>query len=214
MRQLIRDREEIFFSLTGILYAGLMLTEEGPKVLEFNCRFGDPETQVGFTVVKIMQDFLWQIWTPGNRGSNDVLSSNWNVYFFWRFFCHQSECLSGSDATSQRHVTCVTAFQVLLPLLKSDIYDIMQSCVSGTLAPSLLEFHQDLVAVAVVAVSGGYPGSYSKGLPIIGKCWSCLLQTGRVSQYRVLEQGWLNCENILAAYEVIWGNYDWQLEQL
>jgi len=39
----------------GILYAGLALTREGPKVIEFNCRFGDPETQV---VLPRMKDDL------------------------------------------------------------------------------------------------------------------------------------------------------------
>jgi phosphoribosylamine--glycine ligase len=45
-------------SFTGLLYAGLMLTDEGPRVVEFNCRFGDPETQA---IVPLMKSSLLEL---------------------------------------------------------------------------------------------------------------------------------------------------------
>ena len=85
----------------GVLYFGLMLTADGPRVLEYNTRFGDPETQV------------------------------------------------------------------VLPRMKSDIIDVMQACIDGTLDKVDLEF-EDNAAVCVVIASGGYPGSYKKGKVITG----------------------------------------------
>lgn len=86
---------------TGCLYFGLMLTPKGPKVIEYNCRFGDPETQV------------------------------------------------------------------VLPLLKSDLLNIMLATTNGTLADTAVEF-ADENAACVILASGGYPQKYATGKVISG----------------------------------------------
>jgi phosphoribosylamine--glycine ligase len=49
----------------GLLYAGLMLTEDGPRALEFNCRFGDPETQA---VLPLVDTDLLEVLGAAARG--------------------------------------------------------------------------------------------------------------------------------------------------
>jgi len=68
----LREEGRIF---KGVLYVGLMLTEEGPKVLEYNCRFGDPETQV--QMVRMESDLAEVLL---NAISGNVLKSeiSWN----------------------------------------------------------------------------------------------------------------------------------------
>jgi phosphoribosylamine--glycine ligase len=65
----------------GVLYAGLMLTAAGPKVLEFNCRFGDPETQA--VLPRLKSDFLETleccVAQGGLRGADLEWSDEWAV---------------------------------------------------------------------------------------------------------------------------------------
>jgi phosphoribosylamine--glycine ligase len=51
----LRERGRPF---TGLLYAGLMLTRDGARVVEFNCRFGDPETQALMPVLDVEPSLL------------------------------------------------------------------------------------------------------------------------------------------------------------
>lgn len=61
-------------SFQGILYAGLMITSSGPKVIEFNCRFGDPETQV---VLPLLTSDLIEIFLSIIEGELDVANIQW-----------------------------------------------------------------------------------------------------------------------------------------
>ena len=53
----------------GCLYFGLMLTKDGPKVIEYNCRFGDPETQA---VLPLLESDLLAIMRATTEGTLDA----------------------------------------------------------------------------------------------------------------------------------------------
>lgn len=101
----------------GVLYAGLMIDKDQIKVLEFNARFGDPETQP------------------------------------------------------------------LLIRMKNDIIPIMEATIHGGLDKCSLKI-DDRASVCIVMASGGYPGSYKKGMPIEG-----LKQAGRLKDVVVFHAG-------------------------
>jgi phosphoribosylamine--glycine ligase len=61
-------REQIDYR--GVLYAGLMLTATGPKVLEFNCRFGDPETQP--LMMRLKSDLLEAMLAVADRTLDEI----------------------------------------------------------------------------------------------------------------------------------------------
>jgi phosphoribosylamine--glycine ligase len=58
----------------GVLYAGLMLTESGPKVLEYNCRFGDPETQA--VLPRLQSDLIALCLATRTEGGLSGLEAN------------------------------------------------------------------------------------------------------------------------------------------
>ena len=60
----------------GCLYFGLMLTENGPKVIEYNCRFGDPETQVVLPLLESDLLTVMQATTNGTLAKTEVKFSN------------------------------------------------------------------------------------------------------------------------------------------
>ena len=75
VRPVVREMSERGTPYRGVLYAGLMLTSDGPKVLEFNCRLGDPETQV--IMPRLTSDPL-KLMLACSQGNLDRVEVHWD----------------------------------------------------------------------------------------------------------------------------------------
>lgn len=74
VRPTLHALKERGINYQGILYTGVILTDDGPKVLEFNCRFGDPETQV---VLPLMESDLVDVLEAVVENKLDEASVRW-----------------------------------------------------------------------------------------------------------------------------------------
>jgi phosphoribosylamine--glycine ligase len=74
LRPTVRALAEAGTPYSGVLYAGLMITEDGPKLIEYNVRFGDPECQV---LVMRLKDDILKLMLAATRGGLDKLSVHW-----------------------------------------------------------------------------------------------------------------------------------------
>lgn len=70
----IRALAEIGHPYVGVLYAGLILTKDGPKLIEYNCRFGDPECQV---IMMRLKDDIVTLLLACCDGTLDRVSARW-----------------------------------------------------------------------------------------------------------------------------------------
>ncbi|MFH1524127.1 MAG: phosphoribosylamine--glycine ligase [Chloroflexota bacterium] len=74
MQPAVDGLREEGYPFVGVLYGGFMLTTDGPRVIEFNCRFGDPETQV---VLPLLESDLLEIALACAEGRLDQVDVRW-----------------------------------------------------------------------------------------------------------------------------------------
>jgi phosphoribosylamine--glycine ligase len=75
LRPVLKGMEAEGSPYTGVLYAGIMVTAEGPKVIEYNCRFGDPETQV---VLPLLESDLFDVMMSCVDGRLGEMTPRWS----------------------------------------------------------------------------------------------------------------------------------------